>query len=150
MLETVLNSSKSEDVLEAADKLDKLSRDVQHRQPHPSSRFSKFNTKLAKFIDMVNDQIESGFDQRTKSHLTNRANSIKKAFRTALDNPELVTGLNLTPRISPSLAKPKSPQLNHPQELVRISEEYSIVLSIYVKSCSNDRSQGFCCLSLHT
>ena len=121
MLETVLNSSKSEDVLEAADKLDKLSRDVQHRQP--SSRFSKFNTKLAKFIDMVNDQIESGFDQRTKSHLTNRANSIKKAFRTALDNPELVTGLNLTPRISPSLAKPKSPQLNHPQEKVTYPEK---------------------------
>ena len=32
MLETVLNSSKSEEVLDAADKLNKLSRDVQHRQ----------------------------------------------------------------------------------------------------------------------
>ena len=143
MLETVLNSSKSEDVLEAADKLDKLSRDVQHRQP--SSRFSKFNTKLTKFIDMVNDQIESGFDQRTKSHLTNRANSIKKAFRTALDNPELVTGLNLTPRISPSLAKPKSPQLNHPQEKVTYPEKKTLPL-IY----SVDLLKGLCCVSLHT
>ena len=85
-------------------------------QPHTSSRFQKFNSKLSKFIEQVNAQIESGFDPDKINHLTNRANSIKKAFRTALDNPELATGLlSSTPRISPSLPKPKSPLLSHPQ-----------------------------------